>query len=266
MHFGLTDQASNRDAQYVIVSPTGTDPDGWENRVDGYCAYHDDTQDSSIDGGGAVSGPILAFTNLPYVPDAGSSCGAGMVNNPGTLDGATSSASHEYAETVTDQFPGSDPVPGWINASDDEIADLCAYVTSGPGAMFDLRLGTGTVAVQGLWSNRANGGKGSCEDGEPDFRFTPSVTSVSAKYGPAGSVVVLGGDDLLGATSVTFAGTPAAIVSDTVTSISVQVPTGAANGVITVTSGAGSASSERPFYARPRSTPSPREPRPPAPP
>ena len=83
MHFGNTDQASNRDAQYVIVSPTGTDPDGWENRVDGYCAYHDDTHDPSIDGGGAVSGPILAFTNLPYVPDAGADCGAGMVNDPG---------------------------------------------------------------------------------------------------------------------------------------------------------------------------------------
>ena len=28
-HFGNTTAASNRDAQYVIISPTGTNPDGW---------------------------------------------------------------------------------------------------------------------------------------------------------------------------------------------------------------------------------------------
>ena len=251
LHFGHPDQASNRDAQYVIVSPTGTDPDGWENRVSGYCAYHDDTHDSSIDGGGPVSGPILAFTNLPYVPDAGSGCGAGLVNQPGILDGATSSASHEYAETITDQFPEGDPVPGWINAAGNEIADICAYVTSGPGALFDLRLSTGTVAVQGLWSNRADGGRGSCEDGEPDFTFTPSLASVSARSGTAGSLVTVVGDNLLGVTSVDFAGTPATIVGDSVTSVSVLVPTGAANGTITVTSPLGTVSTAKPFYVAP---------------
>ncbi len=94
----------------MIASPTGTDPDGWASPTDGYCAYHDDTHDASIDGGGAVPGPIVAFTNLPYVADAGYDCGAGDVNTPGILDGATEAASHEYAETVTDQFP--EGVPG----------------------------------------------------------------------------------------------------------------------------------------------------------
>ena len=44
-HFGNTDQASNRNTQYVIVSPTGADPDGWLSQTTGYCAYHDDTHD-----------------------------------------------------------------------------------------------------------------------------------------------------------------------------------------------------------------------------
>ena len=132
-HFGNTDQAANRDAQYVIASPTGTDPDGWDNQTDGYCAYHDDTHDTSIDGGGAVAGPIVAFTNLPYVPDAGYDCGAGDLNTPGTLDGATEAASHEYAETITDQFPEADPAPGWMDAEGEEVADLCAYLATGPG-------------------------------------------------------------------------------------------------------------------------------------
>ena len=34
-------------AQYVIVSPTGTDPDQWLSPRNGYCAYHDSTGDPS---------------------------------------------------------------------------------------------------------------------------------------------------------------------------------------------------------------------------
>src|SRR5579862_1346314 len=64
-HFGNTTQASNRNTQYVIVSPTGTDPDNYETQ--GFCAWHDYSGDSTLDGGGAVSGPTLAFTNLPYL-------------------------------------------------------------------------------------------------------------------------------------------------------------------------------------------------------
>ena len=114
-HFGNVTQTSNRNAQYVIASPTGANPDGWNDPKTGYCAYHDDTHDPFIDGGGAVPGPILAFTNLPYIPDAAGSCGANFVNNgaAGILDGATSTASHEYAETLSDQFPETTPVPGW---------------------------------------------------------------------------------------------------------------------------------------------------------
>ena len=177
-YFGNTDQASNRDTQYVIASPTGTDPDGWDDPVDGYCAYHDDSHDASIDGGGPVSGPIIAFTNLPYVPDAGYDCGAGLVNDPGTLDGATSAASHEFAETITDQFPERDPVPGWIDAGGSEIADLCAYVTSGPGAMFNLTLATGTVTVQGLWSTGPTAAGDPARTASRTSSSLPAVTAV----------------------------------------------------------------------------------------
>jgi serine protease len=253
-HFGNAGQASNRDAQYVIASPTGTDPDGWDNPVDGYCAYHDDSHDPGIDGGGPVSGPIIAFTNLPYVPDAGADCGAGLVNSPGTLDGATAAASHEYAETVTDQFPETDPVPGWIDSSGMEIADLCAYVTSGPGAMFNLTMAGGTVVVQGLWSNEADNGKGSCEDGEANFAFIPTITSVSPKSGAAGSTVTITGRYLGGATSVSFAGTPATVVTDTGTSITVIVPGGASNGTVSVVTPYGTATSTTTFSLAPTIT------------
>ena len=253
-HFGRTDQASNRNTQYVIVSPTGTNPDGWANTMTGYCAYHDDTHDPYLGGGGPVAGPIAAFTNLPYVPDAGAYCGAGTVSSPGTLDGATEAASHEYAETLTDQFPETYPYAGWTKSTGDENGDLCAYVSSGPGAAFALALSTGTVAVQGTWSNRANNGKGSCMSGESDYVFAPVITSVSARSGAAGSTVTIDGVNLLGAASVAFGGSPATIVSDTVTSITAVVPTNGVNGSITVTTSVGTATSIRAFNLVPTVT------------
>jgi len=249
-HFGNTDQTSNRNTQYVIVSPTGTDPDGWLNPATGYCAYHDDTHDASIDGGGPVAGPIVAFTNLPYVPDVGASCGAGTVNSPGVLDGATEAASHEYAETMTDQFPESSPPGGWTDNSGQENGDKCAYVSTGPGAMFNLTLATGVVTVQGTWSNRAN----DCADGEANFVYSPSITSFSPAKAAAGSSVTITGVNLGGATAVSFAGTPGTITADTTTSVTAMVPVGAADGTLAVTTAAGSATSAKPFHSAPSIT------------
>ncbi|MBV9380445.1 MAG: hypothetical protein JOY82_16040, partial [Streptosporangiaceae bacterium] len=45
-HFGNTTAAANRNAQYVIASPTGTNPDGWLTQ--GFCAWHDYNGDSTL--------------------------------------------------------------------------------------------------------------------------------------------------------------------------------------------------------------------------
>ncbi len=158
-HFGNTTQASNLNAQYVIISPTGTNPDSYKSG--GFCAWHDYTGDSTMDGGGAVSSPdgTLAFTNLPYIPDAGASCGQGFVNSPGTLDGVTIVEGHEYAETITDTWPAG----GWTDASGEENGDKCAWISSGQGASQNITLSTGTFAVQSTWANDFNGGAGGCE-------------------------------------------------------------------------------------------------------
>ena len=155
-HFGNTTQTSNRDTQYVIVSPTNTNPDNYKNA--GFCAWHDYSGDSTLDGGGAVSGPHIAFTNLPYIPDAGASCGAGFVNPGNVLDGVTIVEGHEYAETITDQFP----VGGWISPSNEEVGDLCAWKSSGAGKTQDVTLSTGKFALQGIWANVANKNTGGC--------------------------------------------------------------------------------------------------------
>ncbi len=161
-HFGNASQSANANAIYFIVSPSGTNPDGFPNS--GFCAWHDNTTDPEF--GYTVtpsySGEDLYFVNMPYVPDAGTNCGANWVNagSAGVLDGLTSTAVHEYAETLTDPQPRS----GWTDASGLEIADKCDYIPYGqPGGMQDIALSTGSFAVQALWSNTANG----CEVAEP---------------------------------------------------------------------------------------------------
>ncbi|MHB8437251.1 MAG: pre-peptidase C-terminal domain-containing protein, partial [Acidimicrobiales bacterium] len=166
-YFGNTTQSSNRNTQYFIVSPTGTNPDGFNTSTGNFCAWHDYTADSTMDGGGAVNSPdgILAFTNMPYIPDAGSSCGQNFVNSSsaGTLDGVTIVGGHEYAETITDQYPAG----GWTDSSGYENGDKCAWISSGQGASQNITLTTGTFAVQSTWANDFNNGAGGCEISHP---------------------------------------------------------------------------------------------------
>ncbi|MBC3840186.1 hypothetical protein GXW82_08270 [Streptacidiphilus sp. 4-A2] len=63
-HFGNTTEAQNRNVQYVIDSPQGTDPDKWKEL--GYCAWHDFERSSYGQ---------LAYTNMPYLPDV-AGCGS----------------------------------------------------------------------------------------------------------------------------------------------------------------------------------------------
>ncbi len=153
-HFGNTTAASNRLAQYVIISPPGLNPDHYKTQ--GFCAWHDYNGDTSLSGGAAASNfGDIAFTNLPYLTDAGASCGANFVNSgsAGALDGVSIVEGHEYAETVSDQNPGG----GWINFnSGEENGDECAWISSGQGASANVTMGNGSYAMQSTWSNDTN--------------------------------------------------------------------------------------------------------------
>ena len=152
-HFGNTTPASNRYAQYVVVSPPGSNPDGFNNPLQ-WCAWHDYNGDTTLTGGAYPSSVgDIAFTNLPYLTEVGASCGAGYVNGSGTagaLDGVSIVEGHEYAETLTDQNPGG----GWWDSSGAENGDKCAWVgTGGTGGAQNVALSTGTFAMQATWSN-----------------------------------------------------------------------------------------------------------------
>src|SRR5206468_8949750 len=117
-------------------------------------------------GGGAASSSYgdIAFTNLPYLTDMGSSCGQNYVNagTSGTLDGVTIVEGHEYAETITDQNPAG----GWTDVQGYENADKCAWQSTGRGASVDVPFVTGSFAMQSTWSNDI-GTTGGCESSHP---------------------------------------------------------------------------------------------------
>jgi hypothetical protein len=144
-HFGNTNATSNASVQYVIATASGNNAIGFGTQ---YCAWHSST--------GSSYGNI-AYTNLPYITDAGGSCGANF-NGLGPNAGITIVGGHELAETITDQFPST----GWLDSGSAENGDKCAWISSGQGASADITLSTGNFAVQSLWSNAFNSGAGGC--------------------------------------------------------------------------------------------------------
>jgi len=237
-HFGNTTAASNRLAQYVIISPTGTNPDNYQTQ--GFCAWHDYNGDSTLSGG-AVSSPYgdIAFTNLPYLPDAGASCGANFVNSNGPLDGVSIVEGHEYAETSTDQNPPG----GWTDSTGAENGDKCAWITPGTsGGSFDLSTGHGTFAVQTTWGNDGAGGAGACEASHAIVTNpgnTVTVTNPGSQTGTVGTTVSLQihATDSASGQTLTYgaSGLPAGLSINSSTGLISGTPTTAATSSVTVT-------------------------------
>src|SRR5256714_2802399 len=142
---GNTTAASNVSTQYVIATAHGNNASGFGTS---YCAWHSSTSSSYGN---------IAYTNLPYITDAGASCGANF-NGLGPKAGITIVEGHELAETITDQYPNG----GWLDRQGAENGDKCAWISSGQGASSNVHFSTGTFAVQSLWSNAFNSGSGGC--------------------------------------------------------------------------------------------------------
>lgn len=144
-HFGNITAASNANVQYVIATSHGHNSSGFGTQ---YCAYHSSTSSTSGN---------IAYTNFPYITDAGASCGANF-NGLGPNAGMTIVEGHELAETISDQFPNG----GWLDSGGAENGDKCAWISSGQGASANVTFTTGTFPVQSLWSNAFNSGSGGC--------------------------------------------------------------------------------------------------------
>ena len=144
-HFGNTANGSNDTTQYVVATATHNSASGFGTQ---YCAWHSSTSSSYGN---------IAYTNLPYITDAGASCGANF-NNLGPKAGITIVEGHEMAETITDQYPNG----GWLDKNGEENGDKCAWITSGQGASASVPLNGTNFPVQSLWSNVFNSDKGGC--------------------------------------------------------------------------------------------------------
>jgi hypothetical protein len=144
-HFGNTASGSNNSTQYVVATATHNNASGFGTQ---YCAWHSSTSSSYGN---------IAYTNLPYITDAGSSCGANF-NGLGTKAGITIVEGHEMAETITDQYPNG----GWLDRNGEENGDKCAWIQSGQGASASVSLNGTSFPVQSLWSNAFNGDRGGC--------------------------------------------------------------------------------------------------------
>jgi hypothetical protein len=108
-----------------------------------FCAYH---------GTFTYNGQDVYYGILP---DVGQSGCAGGCGGSTVLNNATSVASHEFAETVTDPAVGLaqtyGPPLGWYNKTYGEIGDICN------GQQTTATLGDGkSYTVQKLWSNASN--------------------------------------------------------------------------------------------------------------
>jgi serine protease len=145
-HFGNTASGSNNTAQYVVATATHNSASGFGTQ---YCAWHSSTSSSYGN---------IAYTNLPYITDAGASCGAGF-NGLGGNAGITIVEGHEMAETITDQYPNG----GWLDGQGAENGDKCAWITTGnQGASASVSLNGTNFPVQSLWSNAFNSNRGGC--------------------------------------------------------------------------------------------------------
>lgn len=126
--------AYGNSSQVFVLSPSGTHPNNFPNA--GFCAWHSYTSGTY---------GLLAFTNMPFVSDAGASCGTNSLY--GAYDGFSIVGGHEYAETVTDPWLNA----WYYNNGSGEIGDLCAW------KLFGQSMTYGTFAQQLLWSNRSGG-------------------------------------------------------------------------------------------------------------
>lgn len=153
----------NSSTQIIIVSPSGTNPGGGFGNK--YCAWHSYTSYNSAD---------LSYTNLPYMPDQGSNCGANWVQGP--MDGWSIVAGHEFAESDTDPW-----LNAWYDSDGEEIGDKCAWTD-----LFAESLSGSLYAQQPEWDNHTT----SCQahSSIPDNVSMNSISNQTTAYGSPATI------------------------------------------------------------------------------
>jgi len=139
-------------AVYLIALPPGHGDTQFASNGGPACAWHSNAWNNNV-----IDIKFFPYVNLPYMPDAGGNCWTNSVTQKsfdttghGIFDGVSKVAGHEWAETLTDAFPGFQILflAGWSDITGKETGDLC---NSGP--LNNIGAGGDYYAVQALWSN-----------------------------------------------------------------------------------------------------------------
>ena len=146
----------NANGIYLVFTPSGHSMSGFGTQ---WCAWHSET---------TSSGQPVAYGYIPYMPDAGTSCGMHYVNSTnnsfgnGYFDGFSIVAGHEYMEAEADMNPSTSSTVAWQGpgGGSDENADKCAWNQNG-GTSTNITLGASFYAVQPIWSNASTTSGGS---------------------------------------------------------------------------------------------------------
>jgi hypothetical protein len=176
-----TDGQGNTNTIYMVFFPHGkTITQGGSNscQAGGFCGYH---------------GTFLRSTKSLYygvMPDmqAGSGCETGCGSAPSTFQNATSVASHELIETITDAEVGlatvNGPPLGWYDVTNGEIGDICntqqGTIVGGDGFSYTVQQEFSNVANDCIVSRGVS----------QDFSLSLSPSSVSIAAGSSGGITV----------------------------------------------------------------------------
>ncbi len=148
-HFGIHD----RNADYIVATPHNHNETGF---FSSFCSWHGQVFIDSTSS--PFTSTYLTVTYLPYVTDAGASCGEDAVNHApqGLLDGVSILLGHELAESRTDPLnfvPGLPKWAGWHDLNNQEIADKCQWTDLQNNKYGGSKLGIDEFPNQPLWSN-----------------------------------------------------------------------------------------------------------------
>jgi len=148
-------------AIYLVFTPSGHSMSGFGTQ---WCAWHSSTTSGSSN---------VAYGYIPFMPDAGSSCGINFVNGTnnsygnGYFDGFSIVAGHEFVEAESDMWPGVSTACQGPGGGSDENADKCAWNQNG-GHSANILLADGhNYAVQPNWSNATTQGGSHCVTSYP---------------------------------------------------------------------------------------------------
>lgn len=199
-------------------------------------------------------GAAFTFVNAGRVTatvPASASTGRITVSTPsGTAQSASNfTVGAASPPTIGSIDPTSGPVGSSVVIKGSRFSGATVVTFNGVGATFKVNKGskiTATVpagATSGPVSVTTPSGSATFASFTVTLAGAPTITSLTPTSGPVGTAVKIKGTNLSGATSVKFNGVAAVFSVDDSTKISTHVPTGATTGPVTVTTGAGTATS-----------------------